>query len=239
MTKEDEYAAIDFLFQPIYCSRRRRAIYYEVLSRVTSQSGEVYNSQDFFENIDDDFIKNICLSQIKAAKTLKIKSMISTNVNMSCLDDDDFVQDLLSFKGVKFSLEINELNCYTSSVRTLNNIKTLQANGVMIWLDDYHSNNEQANLSLGNIHWDYIKIDKSFLYYNSEDFMPVKALSYVLSPFTKKGLIFEGVETYEQSLIVKSTRSLAQGYFYSMPKRWSEILQEVKSEHQNKNAIEI
>ncbi|HAS6193147.1 EAL domain-containing protein [Vibrio parahaemolyticus] len=234
VTRDDDYAAINYLFQPIYSPRTKRTIYYEVLSRVTSQSGEIYSNQDFFESVDDEFIKSVCLSQLQVAKSLKIKSTISLNINMSCLSDDQFVQSILLFKGAKIALEINELNCYTSAIQTLNNIKSLQSNGVMIWLDDYHSNNEQANLSLGTINWDYIKIDKSFLYFNSLDVMSAKALTYVLSPFTKKGLIFEGVETYEQAQIVKATGSLSQGYYYSVPKQWSEIMQDIKNGHKNK-----
>lgn len=235
VTREDDYAVISYVFQPIYSPKTKRAIYYEVLSRVTSQSGEIYSNQDFFENVDDEFIKKICISQLQVAKSLKIKSTISMNINMSCLADDQFVHDIMLFKGVKIALEINELNCYTSAIETINNIKALQSCGVMLWLDDYHSNNEQANLSLGTINWDYIKIDKSFLHFNSIELMPAKALTYVLSPFTKKGLIFEGVETYEQSQIVKATGSLSQGYFHSVPKQWSEIIQEIKNEHKIKN----
>lgn len=219
----NDWGVIKYLFQPICSPINSKTIYYEVLSLVTSQCGEIFCNQDFFESIDDEFIKIICLSQLKFAESLKIRTTLSININMTCLEDEQFVKKLLQIKGVKIALEINELNCYTSSIKVLSNIKSLQRNGIMIWLDDYHTNNKQANLSLGSINWDYIKIDKSFIHFNSLDVTPAQDLTYVLSPFTKKGLIFEGVETYEELKIVKATGSLSQGYFHSPPKEWSEM----------------
>ncbi|WP_052810318.1 EAL domain-containing protein [Vibrio renipiscarius] len=234
VTKESEFAVLDFLLQPICEPENTSTMYYEILSRVTSQSGEQFDSQDFFLNVGDEFIKNICLQQLKYAKRLQIREVISTNVTMACLEDGFFIDSLLSFESVKFALEINELNCNTSSIQILKNIDKLQRKGIMIWLDDYHSNNEQANLSLGNIQWDYIKIDKSFLLYNSDDSMAAKSLSYVLTPFVKRGLIYEGVETYEQHKIIRSTGSLAQGYYYRRPDKWSNLKQDTKNEHSEK-----
>ncbi|WP_322534799.1 hypothetical protein [Vibrio parahaemolyticus] len=49
----------------------------------------------------------------------------------------------------------------------------LQANNIEIWLDDYHRNNKLANMSLGKILWDRIKIDKSFLKHADQESIQV------------------------------------------------------------------
>ncbi|WP_228012629.1 EAL domain-containing protein [Vibrio sp. OPT18] len=228
----DAFAFIDFLLQPIVTPKDGIIQYYEILSRVTSQTGDNYNSQDFFENKSDDFIKQLCLKQILYSKSFEKDIYKSINITLSCLSDSVFVDKLLLFKDIKIALEVNELNCYTGSKIIIDNIKKIQSRNIMLWLDDYHENNAKANLSLGEISWDIIKIDKSFLHYNSNDSMAIKALSYVLSPFTKYGLIFEGVETSAHSSLVKSVNSLGQGYFYAMPTRKHLKIERDNNEHQ-------
>lgn len=48
VTKGQQSAVIEFLFQPICNLSESTTQFYEILSRVTSQTGETYNSQDFF-----------------------------------------------------------------------------------------------------------------------------------------------------------------------------------------------
>ncbi|NLS13608.1 EAL domain-containing protein [Vibrio sp. SM6] len=218
----DTYAIFDFLYQPIYSPKRNEITCYEILSRVTGQAGERYDSQDFFEKIDDEFIKKMAIYQIKAARSYGFKEKVSININVSCLSDENFVSDIIDIGSNFVALEINELNCFTDSQEIKNNISLLQANGVEIWLDDYHYNNKQANLTLGIILWDVIKIDKSFLFHNDNEPLSVKALNIVLSPFTKKGLIFEGIETSYQAKLIKSIGAGCQGYYFSYPVNWSD-----------------
>ncbi|MDN4708106.1 EAL domain-containing protein [Vibrio parahaemolyticus] len=102
-------------------------------------------------------------------------------MKLSCLADEDFVRELLSFNGAKFALEISELDCYTESKEIRENLSVLQANNIEIWLDDYHRNNKLANMSLGNILWDRIKIDKSFLKHADQE--SHTSTRVLLSPF--------------------------------------------------------
>ncbi|CAK1796399.1 EAL domain-containing protein [Vibrio crassostreae] len=229
ISQGETIAEMSFLFQPIYSYEINGNLHYEVLSQIVSYSDDVMVNDAFFSGVNDDFIKSLCLKQLKVAQKFGIGSTISVNATISCIADFQFVLDVLEFKELKVALEISELNCYTCDKKILANIAYLQKNGVMIWLDDYHINNEQANLSLGVIEWDYIKIDKKFLFFNCKDSVAAQQLTQVLSPFTKNGLIFEGVETFEQSLIVKSTGSLSQGYFHSYPKQWPEIIKDINN----------
>ncbi|TOO52966.1 diguanylate phosphodiesterase, partial [Vibrio parahaemolyticus] len=90
-----------------------------------------------------------------------------------------------------------------------------QANNIEIWLDDYHRNNKLANMSLGKILWDRIKIDKSFLKHADQE--SIQALEYFLAPFCLHGLIFEGAEYIEHHKMLKTSHSLTQGYYYFRP----------------------
>ncbi|HHF0565134.1 TPA: diguanylate phosphodiesterase, partial [Vibrio antiquarius] len=77
--------------------------------------------------------------------------------------------------------------------------------------------------SLGFIDWDYIKVDKSFLHHNCDDINAIKYLLRVISPYAKKGIILEGVETSYQHDVVKNLDVLVQGYFYSPPISWAQL----------------
>ncbi|WP_255202895.1 EAL domain-containing protein [Vibrio natriegens] len=134
--------------------------------------------------------------------------------------DDEFVEKVIN-KSIynKFHIEINEISTSIKYSKILKNIKRLQKLGMFIVLDAYYEENIAAHLSLGLIEWDYIKIDRSFLLYNSGDDDCLKSLIFVLRPYCKHGLIIEGVETYFQNEYLKKYNILSQGYFYSRPRK--------------------
>ncbi|EGQ9363315.1 EAL domain-containing protein, partial [Vibrio parahaemolyticus] len=217
---ERSYVTLEFLLQPIYFPKNGQTVYYEALSSVISDSGEHLNSEAFFETINDEFIKTVLLLQMEHfSQSNSISQDILLNVNLSSLKDDDFIESIIKRnKSNKYHIEVNEIDTPVRDVKILKNIKRLQKSGIYIILDDYYHENEIAHLSLGVIDWDYIKIDKSFLLYNSGNDDCLKALIFVISPYCKNGLIIEGVETYFQNEFVKKYNLLAQGYYYSRPK---------------------
>ncbi|EID4343326.1 EAL domain-containing protein, partial [Vibrio vulnificus] len=81
----NESIYIEFVLQAIYNPSSKEIKYYEILSRIISSSGENYNNEDFFENIDDTFLKMIAICQLKEAKRLSINKPISINLTLSCL----------------------------------------------------------------------------------------------------------------------------------------------------------
>ncbi|HAS6025777.1 TPA: EAL domain-containing protein [Vibrio vulnificus] len=233
----NESIYIEFVLQAIYNPSSKEIKYYEILSRIISSSGENYNNEDFFENIDDTFLKMIAICQLKEAKRLSINKPISINLTLSCLLDTDFINELIDRKNIGLAIEINDINSNFDCDLLFENIKKLQRSNIEIWLDDYHENHKLANLSLGTINWDKIKIDKSFLHYNDYDIEAIRSLCFVLRPFTRTGFIFEGVETYYQERLVRLSGSLSQGYFHSYPEKWSKHLSSQGYKHDKEKEI--
>ncbi|HAS6232890.1 TPA: EAL domain-containing protein [Vibrio vulnificus] len=222
---ERAYVTLEFLLQPIYSPKNREIIFYEALTRIVSESGETLNSESFFENIDDEFIKKVVILQMECFSSVGLSKKIFLNVNLSSLSDDYFVDYfILNNKLNLFQIEINEINLTPKEVSVLKNIKKLHSVGVWVILDDYYHENEAAGLSLGVIDWDYIKIDKSFLFYNSDNDDCLSSMIYVMKPYCKYGLIIEGVETSLQNDFLRCHDVLGQGFYHSRPEKYTKFL---------------
>lgn len=220
ISSKTSYVTLEFLLQPIYFPKSGETIYCECLSRVISDSGEKLNSESFFENINDEFIKKVFLLQMEYFCNIRTTKGIFLNLNFSSLEDDEFVEKIIN-NNIKnrFHIEVNEMKTSIKYSKVIKNIRRLQKLGMYVILDDYSHENIAAHLSLGVIEWDYIKIDKSFLLYYSGNDDSLKSLIFVLRPYCKHGLIIEGVETSFQNEFLKKYNLLAQGYFYSRPRR--------------------
>ncbi len=219
----DAFIQLEFLFQPIVDLKTKKIKHLEILSKVLSESGETYNNEEFFSNADDEFIKLVSLHQLKYCSIKKIRVPVTINLTLSCLEDRSFLRKITELKEVNFGIEITEINCDLRSLRLNNNFKFLKRHNINLFLDDYFHKNDAANLTLGFIDWDYIKIDKSFLYYNFDDVRSLDHLMSVISPYANKYLILEGVETALQHEALRNFDVLVQGFYYSPPQSWDEI----------------
>ncbi len=215
--KGSTYAELDFLVQPIIDTESSEIRYFEVLSRVSKHSGEQLNSEDFFNEIDDEFIKLVSIHQIYYFQRHGIDKDFSINLTISTLLDEKFISKLLSFNNKNFILEINDVNHDARCNTLLQNIAKLQRSGIKFWLDDYYHEYNSANLTFGLIAWDRIKIDKSVLHHNSDVSFLADSIYYVLQPYCKDGLVFEGIESSFQHNVVKGENILGQGYYYAYP----------------------
>ncbi|EHZ2493614.1 EAL domain-containing protein, partial [Vibrio vulnificus] len=121
----NESIYIEFVLQAIYNPSSKEIKYYEILSRIISSSGENYNNEDFFENIDDTFLKMIAICQLKEAKRLSINKPISINLTLSCLLDTDFINELIDRKNIGLAIEINDINSNFDCDLLFENIKKL------------------------------------------------------------------------------------------------------------------
>ncbi len=240
---DESFVQLEFLFQPILDLKTKKIKHLEVLSKVLSESGEVYHNEDFFSNADDEFIKLVSLYQLKYCSTKCIKTPLTINLTLSCLKDYFFLKEIIDIDNITFGIEITEINCDFNCSKIKNSFSLLKRHNIDLFLDDYYHKNDSANLSLGFVDWDYIKIDKSFLFYNFDDFSSLNHLMNVISPYAKKGLILEGVETNIQHNAVKNLDVSVQGFYYSPPKSWDEInksfiLKNKKSHDKNKKVTD-
>ncbi|MDS1924701.1 EAL domain-containing protein [Vibrio parahaemolyticus] len=215
---------LEFLLQPIYEPQSGETIYYEALSKVFSESGELLNTEIFFESINNDFIKLIALLQMEYFSYFKKLTNIFLNLNLSSLNDNNFVENIIKLNSKNiYHIEINDIDIPLLDNNILLNIKKLKKSGIKIILDDYCQDSIDSNLSLGMINWDYIKVDKSFLSNKNRKNRELEDLILLLSKHCKNGVIIEGVETERHNNFIKSHNILAQGYYFSIPKNMEEF----------------
>lgn len=221
----NQFAEFEFLLQPIFNSVSQDLMAYEMLSKVISHSGEVLENEDFFNKIDDDFIKKIVLSQIHCINHRNNipNIVISLNLTLTSLLDTDFVLAINSLSSTKLAIEIDNTSYFKYNDQIKVNIDTLRNAGHEIWLDDYYDQLSGSDKMLRLIVWDVIKIDKSFLYNNEFTRHDAASLILKLDPYTKRGIIFEGVETelQRQQLVFRNVS--LQGYLLSYPLSWNSL----------------
>lgn len=107
---KNSFVKLEFLFQPIIELKCKKIKYLEVLSRVLNDSGEIYQSETFFSDMDDEFIKIVALAQIKFCEANEINIPVTINLTLSCLKDKAFLYEIVDVKDVIFNIEITELN---------------------------------------------------------------------------------------------------------------------------------
>lgn len=222
---EQSSVKMQFLFQPIYQPRTNTVFFYEVLSKVESQSGEIYANDDFFSNIDNAFVKLLAISQLNYVESLPISHSVSINLPLSTLLDALFIQQLLLFSALSFAVEVTALDVNVESPVLKKHINQLKEAGICIWLDDYRTEWKEANDTLGVIPWDFIKIDKTFLHHHNQEIEALHALAFALAPFAAYGLIYEGIETSFENDMIAGVKALAQGYYFGYPHSWKELKQ--------------
>ena len=113
----------------------------------------------------------------------------------------------------------------------MNNIEILKDYGFTFSLDDFGTGNSNLNYIV-EMPVDIVKFDKTMVnsYFNNE------IASYVMNSTINmiKGLgykiVFEGIETYEQTLVVRKINvEYIQGYYYSKPISQSDFIEFLKS----------
>lgn len=224
------YLRTEFLFHKIIDLRTRSTIYYEVLSQLTSQSGEDYENTDFFSKVGQEFIKKLSLTQLKYVRRKKLPHPPTINLTLSCLEDRDFIKELLRFADLKFALEITDVDVEIDNLGLKKRLNALRAAGIKLWLDDYRLDNKKVNATLGEIAWDRIKVDISAVpeYRTAPEML--SSLLFVLSPFITESVVFEGIETEQEAAAISHFKASGQGYYYQFPKKWASIGQEQQSE---------
>lgn len=221
----NQFAEFEFLLQPIFDSVSQELMAYEMLSKVMSQCGDILENEDFFNNVDDNIIKKIVLSQIHCINHRNnIRNIvISLNLTLTSLLDTDFVLAINSLSSTKLAIEIDNSSCFKYNDKLKVNIDILRNAGHEIWLDDYYDQLSGSDKMLRFIVWDVVKIDKSFLYNNELTRHDVASMILKLDPYTKRGVIFEGVETelQRQQLVFRNVS--LQGYLLSYPLSWTSV----------------
>ena len=169
------------------------------------------------------------------------KQIVRVSVNMSRrhMGDTDLLDDILGIID-KYEIPHEYLEIELTETTTDVNFKDLkfavhglQAAGVKTSVDDFGVGYSSLNL-VRESPWDVLKLDKSFLP-TADDHDPKKKvmMDALISMFQGMGLecIVEGVETYEQVMMLKEDHcQLAQGYFYDKPMPMEEFERKLMTE---------
>lgn len=207
------YGEFEFITQPIVEPLSLEIKGFEVLSRIISSSGDLLNNEDFFEKIDNEFLKSIFLSQLIWINRLNDNNYtFSLNLPISCLLDHEFVKKIIEINNVNIAIEINEFSNDCQFNRIRSNIIRLKKENINFWLDDYNLGNEKVARWLYLVKWDALKIDKNYILNERYSaYLPV-IINY-LKIFSDT-VIIEGVETNYQYDEYKYKDVLMQGYLF-------------------------
>ncbi|MGR5177169.1 EAL domain-containing protein [Vibrio parahaemolyticus] len=212
-----EYVTFEFRLQPIVNPLDYKTFAFEVLSHLVNTSGEELDNEDFFEFIDDEFIKEIFLCQLRCFMPFinSYGALLSFNLPLVCLSDDVFVQHLIEMIDCPIAIEITSIDDIKGLNKTKGNITKLKKFGAAFWLDDYHHKDSLKTAALQTLEWDIVKLDRDYLYY--DDYLEMINLLVGLVRFHCDNIILEGVESDTQRVAFLNRGVYHQGYHYCYP----------------------
>ena len=229
--KEEQFVVY---FQPQYDTKIEKLIGMEALVRWNHPSLGLIPPGKFIPiaeetgliiEIDKLVMKNAMLQFSKWYKQGYNPGLLSLNLAMKQLNQDDFleyIQNFMSsvnFKSEWLELEVTEgqvMNNPEASIEKLNSIHNM---GIQIAIDDFGTGYSSLSY-LKKLPLDKLKIDQSFIrdIPEDEDDMAITRAIIALGKSLNLKLIAEGVETQEQRDFLEATGcDYIQGYFYSRP----------------------
>lgn len=240
-------------FQPIYSNVNSKFTSAEALVRLVNDDGKLIYPNDFIEDMERDG-KIVELGMIVFEDVCKFISSVNMEelglhyieVNLStiqCLQENFALTIIETAKKYNvnpkyINLEITETGQVAKQI-LLKNMEMLKEYGFTFSLDDFGTGNSNLNYIV-EMPVDIVKFDKTMVnsYFNNE------IASYVMNSTINmiKGLgyriVFEGIETYEQTLVVKKNNiEYIQGYYYSKPISQTDFIQFIKNNNQSDNII--
>ncbi|SEG67089.1 EAL domain-containing protein [Vibrio hangzhouensis] len=220
-----EYVTFEFRLQPIVNPLDYKTFAFEVLSHLVNTSGEELDNEDFFELIDDEFIKEIFLCQLHCFLPFinTHNALLSFNLPSVCLTDDVFVQQVIEVINCPIAIEITCIDSIKSLNKAKGNITKLKKSGVSLWLDDYHHKDSLKTAALQSVEWDIVKLDREYLYY--DDSLEMINLLIGLVSFHCDNIILEGVESDSQRVGFLNRGVYHQGYHYCYPLSLNEAIE--------------
>ncbi len=170
-----------------------------------------------------------CLCQINEWKQIGIEITVSINVAVTCLQQDNFVNDVLSrieHHGINPSLvelEITESAAMGDAVENFAKLDSLKKAGIRLSIDDFGTGYSSLSY-LKKFPVDYLKIDRSFImeitkenYEDTTETAVVRSI-VALGKSLQIGLLAEGIETeLQHQFVVSLGCDEGQGYYFHKP----------------------
>ncbi|MCR5647548.1 MAG: EAL domain-containing protein [Acholeplasmatales bacterium] len=235
-------------FQPIYSNVNLKFTSAEALVRLIDEDGKLIYPNDFIEDMERDgkivelgkiVFEDVC--RFISANNMEKLGLQYIEVNLSTIQclQENFAQtyiDIAKQYNVNpkyINLEITETGQIAKKI-LLKNMEMLKEYGFTFSLDDFGTGNSNLNYIV-EMPVDIVKFDKTMVnsYFNNE------IASYVMNSTINmiKGLgyriVFEGIETYEQTIVVKNINvEYIQGYYYSKPIDQEKFVEFIKNNNE-------
>lgn len=185
----------------------------------------LFEQNGFILELDKCVWKQVCEFLSDRKKSFKNMFPISVNVSRIHMNDDLFVDELISM--VKeydidpsyIELELTETACFDDSTRFKNIIEKLNKNGFTISIDDFGTGYSSLNM-LREISVNILKFDSDFIKdtINDEKGQIIVRNIVNMAKELKISTVAEGIETEEQAEFLRNAGcDIAQGYLYGLP----------------------
>ncbi len=233
MTQALENGEFCFYLQPQYRLEDNAVVGAEALARWRSEARGVippgmfvpiFEKNGFIIKLDVFIWEAVC-KQIREWLDKGIKAPhLSVNISRYDIMNMDVCAAFLAFtKKYQIPTELLRLEITESAYSDdpgliIDCVKTLQAHGFIVEMDDFGSGYSSLNV-LKDVDFNVVKLDMQFLA-GEEDEKKKSILSSVIKMAKNLGLeiIAEGVETWEQASYLKSMGcDIAQGYLFARP----------------------
>lgn len=168
------------------------------------------------------------------------RKVVKVSVNLSRCHMDDYnlldhlleIIDKYNVPHEYIEFELTETTTDVDFMDLKRIVFGLQEAGISTSVDDFGMGYSSLNL-IGQLPWKVIKIDKSFLYGDRDNFKHNQVmLKHVISMAQEMGMqcIVEGVETIEQVCFLKENNCfVAQGFYFDKPLPKNDFMQRLEA----------
>ena len=233
-----ELNQLRLVYQPIVDAVTHDTLVFEVLLRWNFE-GESISPTEFIRiaeqhgqivKIGTWVLQQGCLVAAQWQNEGERSPSVSINVSVLQLLEDNFisiVKHALETSGLdadKLYLEITESVFSANKSKMFSQIKSLQAMGIKVSIDDFGS--EYSSLSvMQDLAFNTVKIDKTFVdKLESSGFAIIKAVVQIAKALDCK-VVAEGVENKQQALMLRNLGvDSLQGYYFAKPLETADAL---------------
>ena len=228
------------VYQPQFCSKTKKVVGFECLTRVNHPKLGSLNPTQFIRLLDGAgwiqtytlYFMDVVLNHIHPL--LNANPNLRCSFNMSAMSlNIEFTNQLVSLlksyqcKPEQVIVEITETSTVTLSIEAKYAISRLKVSGITLSIDDFGTGNS-AIRQLVELPFDEIKIDRSFVI-DLEDNHAYQAIITATMDLAKSlhyRLVVEGVENENQlRFLADKGKCIIQGFYLSEPVNFEQLAQ--------------